>query len=161
MKPPNGRFCAAGFDETLPFRPRFRLARCQDVDLVAILQFGGQLPGLAVDPDTNTGLTNLRVNRISKINRCRAAWQGNQITARRETEDLVVIEIHLGVFEKFISAGILIKQPDKFLYPFVFSGVGALMAVLVMPVRGHTMFSNTVHFRCSYLHLDAVILRAE
>ena len=72
-----------------------------------------------------------------------------------------MIEVHLGVFEEFVGAGILVKQPDKFLYPFVFVWVGTLNDTLVVPMSGNAMFGNTVHFRRADLDFNPMILRAK
>ena len=63
------------------------------------------------------------MNRIGKINSGSPFWQGNQITARGKTKHLIMIEIHLRVFQKFIRASFFIQNANKLLYPFDFDNL--------------------------------------
>ena len=94
-KAPDGGFCPSCLDETFPLRARLGIGLRQDLDLVTVLKFRGQLTCLAVDANAVAGLADLGMHGIGEINSRGTSWQCDQVTTRRETEYLVVIEVIL------------------------------------------------------------------
>ncbi len=55
----------------------------------------------AIDFRAHRGVANVGMNKISKVDRCRAARERYEHPLRRETEHLILIEVKFGMLIKF------------------------------------------------------------
>ena len=72
----------AGDDDRFPGGRRHLLLRTDDLDLVAVLQFGHQRHDAAVDLGADAGVADIGVDRVGEIDRRRAARQRDQPALR-------------------------------------------------------------------------------
>src|SRR3954454_22360470 len=151
----------AGDDEALPGRGRLLRLRGDDLDLIAVRQLGAQRQQPAVDLRTDAGVADLRMHRVGKIHRRRAARQRDQIAFRGEGEDLVLEHLELGVLEEFLRPGSVVEDLQQLAQPAVLPALGVAAALLVDPMRGDPELIDLVHVAGADLHLDALPLRAD
>ena len=112
----------AGDGETFPGSRRHLRIGADDVDLVAILEFGHQRRMAAIDPAADAAVADGGVHGIGEIDRRCAFRQGDELALRREAEHLVVEQFELGVFEKFLGALAFRQHFDEMAQPAI--GVG-------------------------------------
>ena len=98
---------------------------------------------------------------IGEIDRGRAARQGDQIALWREGENLVLEHLELGVLEKLLRSGCVIQDVEELAQPAILASVGAILLLLVDPMRGDAELGHLVHVRGADLHLDALAFRPE
>ena len=151
----------AGDDKALPGRRRGLRLRGDDVDLIAVLQPGAQRQQAAVDLGADAGIADLGMDGIGEIDRGRAARQGDQIALWREGENLVLEHLELGVLEKLLRSGCVIQDVEELAQPAILASVGAILLLLVDPMRGNAELGHLVHVRGADLHLDALAFRPE
>src|SRR5205809_2825867 len=98
----NARTRLAGDDEALPLRGRRAPARGHDLDLVAVLELVAERhePSVHLRPDAR--VADLAVHGIGEIDRRRAARKLDELAPRREAEDLILVQIELGVIEEVV-----------------------------------------------------------
>src|SRR5207248_2315177 len=151
----------AGDDKPLPGRRgRLRL-RGDDFDLVAILQLRAQRDQPAVDLDADTGVADLGMHRIGKVDRGGAARQRYQIALRGKGEHLVLKHLELGVLEEFFRPRRMVEDIQELAQPAILRSLGRGSAMLVGPMRGDPELSDIVHLAGADLHLDALLLRPD
>src|SRR5699024_1255955 len=73
----------------IPRGPRIGIFRSKDLYLVTGLQLRFQCDQLAIDLRTDTAVSDLSVHGIRKVNGRRTRWQGNNITFRSESKNLL------------------------------------------------------------------------
>ena len=151
-------------DNVEPFRVRRSVLGAQDFHLVAVLQHGVQRPDLAVDARTDTGVADVRVNRIGKVHHSRVIGERDQVTIGRETEDLVLKQVELGVVEKLLRILAVLQDVHQLLHPVVVIANRLLSrdrAALVSPVRRHAQLGAVVHVHGPDLDLDRLTFGAD
>ena len=160
-KAPDARPSLAGDDKTLPIRRRgLRLGR-NDLDLVSIGQLAPQRQQAPVDLGADAAVADLRVDRIGKVDRGRAARQSDQVALRRKGEDLVGEHLEPRVLEKFLRSRRVVEDLQQFAHPAVLPPLGLARALLVAPMRGDAELGDLVHVARADLHLDALPLRPD
>ena len=100
--PADGGARLAGDDDRFPGGRRHLRLGADDLDLVAVLQFGHQRHDAAVDLGADAGVADIGVDGIGEVDRRGAARQRDQHALRREAEDLVLEQLELGVFEEVL-----------------------------------------------------------
>jgi len=108
-RPPHRSPRLSGDDHRLPGHRGHVILVGLDLHLIAVLQLRAQRHRIAVDLAADAGIADVGVNRIGKIDRRRAARQGDQAPFRRETENLIVKQFKLGVFQE-VDGGIAFGQ---------------------------------------------------
>jgi len=153
----------AGDDDLLPGRRRYLDAGADDLDLVAIRQAGDQRHDRTVDLGADRGVADIGVDGIGEIDRGRAARQGDQLALRRETEDLVLEQLELGMLEELLRAVALGQGLDRMAQPRIGIAlarqkfaVAPALAILVERMRGNAVFGDLVHALGADLQLDAL-----
>ena len=168
--PPDRRARLAGDDDRFPGGRRHLRLGADDLDLVAVLQFGHQRHDAAVDLGADALVADIGVHGIGEVDRRGAARQRDQPALRREAEDLVLEQLELGVFEEVFGIVALGQLLDGAAQPAIGVGVlgnlvaGAVRlagAVLVDGVRGDAVFGDRVHLPGADLQLDALVGRAD
>src|SRR5437867_3587574 len=108
-------------------------------------------------------LTHLSVHQEGEIDRRRALGQALHVTARREHEDLVLIEVDLQELEKLLRTVRILLELDELAEPrqMVIELVGTLAVLLVQPVRGDTVLRRAVHVARADLDLVQLSGRPE
>src|SRR5207237_9798184 len=101
------------------------------------------------------------MNSIGEIDRGRAARQGDQIALWCKREDLVLEHLELGVLEKLLRSGCVIQDVEELAQPAILASVGAILLLLVDPMRANAELGSLVHFSGADLHLDALGFRPE
>ncbi len=155
----------AGDDHRLPRGRRHLRLGADDLDLVAVLQFGHQRHDAAVDLGADAGVADIGVDGIGEIDRRRAARQRDQPALRREAEDLVLEQLELGVLEEVLRIVAFRQRFDRPPQPCI--GVGILgnrvaravhlaAGILVDRVRGDAVFGDLVHLVRADLQFDAL-----
>ena len=76
------------------------MARRDDLDPVAVLEFGPERHQLVVDAHGHAAIANIGMHRVGEIDRGGAARHGHDLAFRREYVDLVGKQVHLDVLEK-------------------------------------------------------------
>ena len=128
-----------------------------DLDAVAVAQFGAQRHQLAVDLGRHAAVADVGVHRVGEIHRGRAARQRQDPALGREDVDLVGEEVDLHVLEEFLRVARLVLDLEQRLQPAVglLLQLGELVGVvLVEPVRGDARLGQAVHLLGADLHLD-------
>ena len=79
------------------------------------MQRGQQGHDPAIDLATHRRIADNRMNGIGKINGRGAPWQSNQAALRGKTENLIMEQFKLGMFQKFfrIAFGQLLDRPPQ------------------------------------------------
>src|SRR5262252_3369271 len=75
----------------------------QDLDLVAVLELGGEGQLASVDDRTDAGVANVGVNRVGEINGCCAARERDEATLRGKAEHLILEQLEFGVLQEFLG----------------------------------------------------------
>ena len=143
-----------------------------DVDLIAVLKLGRQWLMAAINAATNAAIADTGVDGVGEINRRGAFRQRDKLAFRREAEDLIVEQLKLGVFEKFLRALAFGKHFDEMPqpaigirfrggYPDTIHRLARVSHVLIEGVRRDTALGNFMHFPGSDLHLNAHVVRAD
>ena len=154
----------AGGDEGFPGGRRRRLGLGgDDLDFVAVLQFGGERRDLAVDLAADGVVADVGMHRIGEIDRRRLARQRDQLALGRETEHLVLEQLQLGMFEKLLRVGAFGQQRDGAAQPPI--GIGFARQqfgrragrVLVERMSGDAVFGDLVHFLGADLQFDPLV----
>ena len=109
----------AGDDERFPGRRRRLAVGADDLDLVAVLQFGQERRHAAVDLAADRRVADIGVDRIGEVDRRRAARQRDQPALRREAEDLVVEQLELRVLEELFRIVALGEKVDGAPQPLI------------------------------------------
>ena len=151
----------AGGDEIFPHRRRRLRLRGDDLDLVAVPEFGAQRHDLAVDLAADAGVADLGVDGVSEIDRGRAFGQRDRIALGREAEHLVGEHFELGVLEEIFGPGGLIEDIEQFAHPPVLAAVDLFGFELVAPMCRDAELGHFVHFAGADLDLDALAFGAD
>ena len=95
------------------------------------------------------------MNGICKVDNGRALREGNNVALRGKNKGLVVEDIYLERTHELVRIAGIVLGLDELADPLqlVVYLLGALLARLVLPVRGNTVFGYAMHLPCSYLHL--------
>ncbi len=98
------------------------------------------------------------MDRISEVDRGRAARQSDEAPLRREAEHLILKQLEFGVLEELV--GIVGRERFDDLSQAAIGGALAAFdrraAVLVERMRGDAVFGDFVHAMGSDLQLDAL-----
>ena len=139
-------------------------ARGHDLHLVAVLQQVAQRHQPAVHLGADAGVADLAVHGVGEVDRGGAARQLDQRALRREAEDLVLVELELGVLEEFVRSLRVLEDLEQVLHPA--EGLHLLgrlparrLLVLVDPVRRDAVLGHVVHVGGADLHLDLLVAR--
>src|SRR5215475_1895435 len=167
----NGGFGLAGDGDLLPGGRRRLPFRHQHFHLIAIPELRGQRQVPAVDDGTGTGIADVGVHRVGKVDRRGATRQRNQPPFGREAEHLILEQLELGVFEKLLRVVALEQGIDQPAQPHIgvlarLAAVAAAMlgagnTVLVEGVGGHAILGDVVHVGGADLQLDALVPRTD
>ena len=98
---------------------------------------------------------------VGEINRCRTARQCDQIALGRETEDLILIHLELGILEKLLRVRGVLQNIEQFAQPAILATLVTRIRLFVCPVRRDAEFGDLVHFLGADLDLDTLTLRAD
>ena len=145
----------AGLDVGQPDRIRAGLGRGNNLDQIAIAQFGAQRRQILVDAGRRTVMADVGVHGVGEIDHRRPARQGHDLAFGREDIDLVGEEVDLDVFEEL--GGIVALHFEQGLQPLVRLDLevgAALLDVLVQPVRRDALLGDVVHVAGTDLHFD-------
>ena len=162
----------AGDRQSLPGGGRRLGFGTDDIDLVAILQFGDQRRMAAIDLGAHAAIAHRSVNGIGKIDGRGSLGQGYELALWGKTEHLIMKQFKLRVLEEFARGFALLQHFHQMPEPAVgvrfrrrrpeaverFLGVGR---VLVHRVRGHAPLGDLVHQPCPDLHFDAHVMRTD
>ncbi|CAB4323439.1 unannotated protein [freshwater metagenome] len=97
-------------------------------------------------------MADLGVDGIGEIDGGSTLRKGDDTTLRREDEHLVLFEVDLEVRHELVWIRGLLLPIDDSIEPGQISG--ALVVVLVVPVRRHTELGPLVHLQSADLHLE-------
>ncbi|KFB70670.1 MAG: hypothetical protein AW09_004217 [Candidatus Accumulibacter phosphatis] len=139
-----------------------RVGGGDDLDPIAVGQFGHQRQHFEIDLRGNTVVPDIRVHRIRQVNRRGAAWQGDDLAFGRKHVDLVRKEIDLDVLEKLRSISGRALQVEQRVKPggrFLLQIGTEVLAILVQPVRGNTFLRHVLHRFSANLHLERGAMR--
>ena len=106
-------------------------------------------------------MTDAGVDRISKINWCRALGQLDHVPFGGEAEHLIRIHLQLDRFEKFVVIVLAIKlfrQRGNPLGRVNSKGVFGTHAVAVGPMRRHARLGHVMHLAGANLYLDPLAI---
>ena len=143
----------AGDDKAQPAQLRFGIGAFDDFHHIAIVQPGAQRHVAAIDLGPHRLRAEIGVHGESEINRRRALGQLEQRAFGRESENPVLIDCQLGVFEQLFGIMAGIDDLDQIAQP-AHRAIGPV-ALLVGPVRGKAEFVRLIHFARADLHFDA------
>ena len=115
----------------------------------------------AVDLGAHAGITQVGVNGIGEVDRAGPPGQGDDLTARRKAENLVLEHLQLGVLQELLGVRGVLQDIQQLAHPAVLPPVDVGYTLLVGPVSGHAEFGELMHFPGAYLHFDAVLLRPD
>jgi len=87
--------------------------RCEDFDLVAIVEDGAERNHPAIDLGAHRLVAEVGVNRIGEVDRSGALGQLDQLAARREGEDPVLVHRHPGMLEQLFRASGMVEDFDQ------------------------------------------------
>ena len=151
----------AGDDEALPGgRRRLRLG-ADDLDLVAVVQKRSQRLHPPVDLGPDTGVADLRMNRVGEVHRGRPPRQGDQVALGREAEHLVLVHFELGMLEELLGVRGMLEDFEQFANPAILPPLRARQRaaqLLEVPVGGNAVLGEFVHFPGADLNLDPLAL---
>src|SRR6266446_8116279 len=116
---PDARPRLAGDDEALPGRRRGLRLRGDDVDLIAVGELGAQRHQPAIDFRADASIADLGMHGIGEVDGRRAARQGDQVALGRETEDLVLEHLELGMLEELLRARSMLENVKQLAQPAV------------------------------------------
>ncbi len=88
-----------------------------DLHLVAVLQLRQHRRDAAVDLGADRRVAELGVDRISEVDRRRAARQGDEPALGREAEDLILEQFEPRMFEKLLGTVAMGEQIERLLQP--------------------------------------------
>jgi len=142
-----------------------------DINLVAILEFGNQRRMPSIDLAAHTAVTYGGMHRIGKIDGRGTARKSNELPLWREAEYLVMEQFQLGVFEKFLGAFPFLQHFHQMAQPAIgvglrprrakpIQGLFRIGRILVERVGGHATLGNFVHEPRADLHLDPHVMGA-
>ena len=136
----------------------------QDFDLIAVAQDRVQRPDLAVDARADTGVADVRVHGVGKVDHGRIVRQRDQVPLWGETENLILEQVELGVVEELLRILGVLKDIHQLLDPVVVVArrlIGRNRAVLVGPVCRQPQLSLLVHVVAADLDFDRLVLRPD
>ena len=151
----------AGDHEPLPRRRRRLRLRGDDFDLVAVAKLAAERHHAAVDLRSNAVVADFRMDRVGEVDRSRAPWQVDQVAARRETKDLVLEHLELGVLQELLRSSGVLDDIQELAQPAVLGAFGLDGSLLIVPMPGQAVFGHVVHFGGADLHLDALAFGPE
>ena len=148
----------AGDDEAFPGGGWGAAAGGEDLDLVAVLQLVAERHEAAVDLGADRRVADLAVDGVGEIDRGGAAGELDELALGREAEDLVLIELELGVLEEVLGILDVVEDFEEVLDPAEFLQVARGCVVLfVEPMGGDAGFGDLVHVGGADLHLDLLV----
>ena len=118
---------------------------------------------LAIDPNTNTSIANIRMHSIGKIDRRSISRQGNQAAFRGEAEHLIPIHLKLRVFQKLLWGVCPIKNIAQIIEPvkaFDITWVNLGFAGFISPMGGDAILGETMHGFGPNLYLNLFLIWA-
>src|SRR3984893_17797120 len=139
----------------------------ENLDFIAVLQFGRQRCDLAVDLAADRMVADICMHRISKIDRGRIARQSDQLAFGGKAEHLVLEKLELGVLEKFFRVGTVREQRDGAAPPRI--GIRfprqefdrRACFILVEGVSRDAVLGDVLHLLGANLQLDALVARPD
>ena len=141
-----------------------RIGGSDDLDAVAVGQFGDQRHRLEIDVGGNAVVADVRVHRVCQVDRRRSARQGDDLALRREDVDLVRKEVHLDVLEeiaRLVARTLQIEQRVKPGGSLLLQFGAEVLAVLVQPVRRDAFLCQVVHRLGANLQLEGRSVRSD
>src|SRR5258705_12131307 len=101
----------------------------------------------AVDAGSLGPLTYFGVDREREVDRRRALGETLHVAARREDEDLILVQVDLQELEELLGRVGVLLQLDELAEPgqMAVQLVGGLAALLVEPVRRDAVLGRAVH----------------
>ena len=147
---------ARALHELQPVAVRLPQRRRDDLDGVAAPELEAQRHDPAVHLGPDAVVPHLGVNEIGEVERRRPARQAPEIAARREHEDLVLVERGLEELHELVGiarAGLPLGVPQHGLELGEELGIRTASPFLVAIVRGHAELGGLMHVRRAYLEL--------
>ena len=130
-----------------------------DFNLLSGFQWRIERNKLAVNARATAAVTQIGMDTITKIDRCRTLWQIDDFALRRDDVQgfikcrLLVMIDPIRTVGDFVFPGQQLAQPGNFFVVIVF--MRPLAALLVTPVRGNAEFSMLVHLVGANLDFQA------
>ena len=158
----NFRLGSRGAHELQPVLVRNLCGRRENLHGIAALELVPQRHNLAVYLRTHAMIADFRVDGIGKIDRRRPQRHLLDHALRREHIDHIVEQIEFDRVHELAIIGQIplpfheLVQPAECFPIFLFK----LTALLVLPVRGNTLFTNPMHLVRANLKLHVLSLQA-
>ena len=117
-----------------------RAGRRHDLDRLAVTQYGPQRHQLPVNLGSNTGVTDIGMHGIGKVDDGCTVRQLHDFTGRRKHIDGIGKQVELDVFKKLQRITGMCLHFQQFTQPFTRTGihlVNLFFATLVYPVCCH------------------------
>ena len=144
-------------DEIEPRRIRTRGGRGDDLDLIAVFQFGAQGHELVIDARRSAMMSDVGVHAVGKIDRGCSSRQRHDLALGREDIDLLGEKVALDVLEKFLGIARLGLNLQQAFQP----AMGLLLRLgdiklsrLVEPMRRDARFGDAMHVVSAHLRLQ-------
>ena len=153
----NLRAGAPGAHEPQPRWIGGRDRRRDDLDHVAVLEFGAQRHLLVVDLGGGGAVAHIAVDGVGKVHHGRAPGQGHDLALGGKHIDRIGEQVHLHVVPELGGVAGLVLDVQQRLQPLgaqAFGRRAITVLRLVQPVRGHASLGNDVHFVGAHLELD-------
>ncbi len=96
-------------DEIHPRRVRHRPLRGDDLDRLAIANDSAKRRQPSIYLGGDAPIANVRVDRVRKVDHCRAARQPQDLPLRREHVHLVGKQVDLDAFEKLLGGAVFLQ----------------------------------------------------
>ena len=98
-----------------------------------------------------------------KVDRCRALRQLDDVSGRREDEDLILIKIQLQKLEEFVGSLCIELELQHLSEPLkrAVELVSASRIFLEPPVRRDSVLGGAMHLACANLNLEQLPIRTE
>jgi len=138
-----------------------RIRTSDDLNHVAVLNRRSQGNHPAIHARAGAGVAHFRVNHVSEIDRRRAARQLNDLAHRSKGVNILRVEIELERIDEFARVLHFLRpfdQRTQHLQCFVIVAFAAF-PFLVLPMRGHAFFGDSVHLLSANLNFERLPFR--
>src|SRR5262245_18028186 len=145
-----------GEDEVQPVAARFVPCRRYDLDDVAVLETGAERHHLAVDARADALVSDVGMNGVREVDRRGTTGKGLDEPFRRETVDLLRIQIDLEVLDELQRVAHLLLVLEQLPHPLEVALVPVIAdaPLFVLPVSCDALLRHPVHFDRADLNLE-------
>ena len=152
------RLGTRGLHDIQPLLTGLLIGGSEYLHLITTLQLLTDRHHPSVDTSARTGITDLRMDMVGKVEHRSPHRKLMQVATRRKDKDLILVEFHLKLVHRLHAVRTLQHVSDSS-EPLVEPCL--TLHTLIAPMGSHTSLSNLVHTFRAYLHLHPFLLRTE